>query len=167
MAFSEGSAVWGDFSCMFLNPNIFFPNWIIILLIHYIWETSRKKLKKHSVTKNCSDLSLFEQIVLVISKTLQILGLQPRISKVFSRSLEQFFPTVSQNNFGNKIPILLQKKLFQPIVWRDGSTFGQMLEEEVFLRLSILETGLGWFINFKRQYFAEIWCGYRVATKNS
>ena len=67
-------------------------------------------------------------------------------------------------NRRKKNDILLQK-FFQPIVWRDGSTFGQMLEEEVFLRLSILETGLGWFINFKRQYFAEIWCGYRVATK--
>ena len=33
-----------------------------------IWETFRIKLKKHSVTKNCSDLSLFEWIVLVISK---------------------------------------------------------------------------------------------------
>ena len=30
----------------------------------------------------------------VISKILQIIGLQPRISKVFSRSLEQFFLTV-------------------------------------------------------------------------
>ena len=41
----------------------------------------------------------------MISKMLQILGLQPRISKV-SRSLEQFFLTVGQNNFGNKIPFL-------------------------------------------------------------
>ena len=40
----------------------------------------------------------------MISKILQILSLQPRISKVFSRSLEQSFLTVSQNNFGNKIP---------------------------------------------------------------
>ena len=47
--------------------------------VYYIWETSRNKLK----TKNWSDLSLFEQSVLVISKCLQILVLQPRISKVF------------------------------------------------------------------------------------
>jgi hypothetical protein len=33
-----------------------------------------------------------------------VLGLQPRISKVFSRSLEQFFLKAVQNNFGNKIP---------------------------------------------------------------
>ena len=41
----------------------------------------RNKLKKHSVTKSCSDLSLFE-----------------------------FFLTVGQDNFGNKIPIIFQKE---------------------------------------------------------
>ena len=51
---------FSNFSCMFLNPNIFFPIWILIVLIYYIWETPRNKLKKHSVTKNCPDLSLFE-----------------------------------------------------------------------------------------------------------
>ena len=39
----------------------------------------------------------------MITKCLQILGLQPRISKVFLDSLEQFFLTVGQNNVGNKI----------------------------------------------------------------
>jgi hypothetical protein len=47
----------------------------------------------------------------VISKFLQILGLQPRISKVFL--------TVGQNNFGNKIPFLWsqlgKKTCFGPI----------------------------------------------------
>ena len=38
----------------------------------------------------------------MIAKFLQILGLQPRIS------LERFFITVGQNNFGNKIPFLAQ-----------------------------------------------------------
>ena len=37
----------------------------------------QEQVKNHSATKNCSDLSLFEQIVLVISKFLQILNLQP------------------------------------------------------------------------------------------
>ena len=41
-----------------------FPIWILIVLIHFIWEISRNKLKKNFVTKNCFDLSLFEQIVL-------------------------------------------------------------------------------------------------------
>ena len=49
--------------------------------------------KKHSDTKNCSELSLFEQIVLVISK---FANSQPSASnfKSFSQSLEQFFLTV-------------------------------------------------------------------------
>ena len=69
----------------------------------------QEKIEKHSVTKNCSDLSLFEQIVLVISKLLQILGLQPRISKVFSITRTIFF-TVGQNNYGNKVPFLKYSK---------------------------------------------------------
>ena len=89
----------------FLHVSRFFPIWILVVLRYYNWETPRKKLKKHSVTKNCSDLSLFEQIILVILKLLQILGLQPQISKKISRSLEQFLLTEGQNNFGNKIPI--------------------------------------------------------------
>ena len=63
----------------------------------------QEQVRKHSVAKNCSDFSLFEKIVLVISKILQILGLQPRISKVFL--------TEGQNNFGNKIPILCSRAL--------------------------------------------------------
>ena len=47
--------------------------------------------KKTSVTKNCSDPSLPEKIVLVISKVLQILGLQPRFSKVFLGHQNNFF----------------------------------------------------------------------------
>ena len=54
---------------IFLHVSIsqsFFPIWSLLVLIYYIWETSRTKLKKHSV-----------------SKILQILGLQPQISKHF------------------------------------------------------------------------------------
>ena len=61
-----------------------------------------KRKKKHSVTKNYSDLSLFEQIVLVISKILHILDLQPRILKVFC--------IVVQNNFWNKIPLCFHNR---------------------------------------------------------
>ena len=52
------------------------------------WETSRNKLKKHSVTKNCSsDLKNFSNS-------------QPSASnfKSFFQSLEQFFLTVGQKN---------------------------------------------------------------------
>ena len=72
----------------------------------------QEQVKKHSVTKNCSDLSLFEETVLMIPKFLQILGLQPRISKVsLDHYVEQFFLTVGQNNFGNKIPIIYMQSI--------------------------------------------------------
>ena len=68
---------------------------------------------------------LISSLVLVISKFLQILGLLPRISKVFFWSLEQFFLTVGQNNFGNKIPLfqkiiqqLPRKRPKLPYPWR-------------------------------------------------
>ena len=61
---------------------------------------------------------------LVIKKNFEILSLQPWISS-FSRSLEHFFLTVSQNNFGNKIPfptlLLCNYKIYFPIpteFWR-------------------------------------------------
>ena len=63
----------------------------------------QKQVKKHSVTENCSvqtncssDLKNFENS-------------QPSASnfKKISQSLEQFFLTVGQNNFGNKIPLLI------------------------------------------------------------
>ena len=74
--------MFSNFSCMFLNPKFFSnlnSNCSNLLDMRNLQE---QKLKKHSVTKNCFDLSLFEWIVLVISKVLQILGLQPQISKV-------------------------------------------------------------------------------------
>ena len=49
---------------------------------------------------------MFVQIILVISTILQIIGLQPRISKKKSQSLEQFYLTVGLNTFGNKIQFL-------------------------------------------------------------
>ena len=74
-------------SCRFLNLNNFSN------LNYNCSKISKNNFKKHSVIRNCSDLSLFEQIVQVISKILKILGFQVRISS-FSRSLEQFFLTV-------------------------------------------------------------------------
>ena len=44
----------------------------------------QEQVKKAFCYQTFCDFSLFEQIVLVISKFLQILDLQPRISKVFS-----------------------------------------------------------------------------------
>ena len=71
-----GKKPFFDFSCVFLNPNNFFqfesPNCSNLSDMRNLQE----QVKKHSVTKNCSDRSLLEQIVLMISKFLQILGLQ-------------------------------------------------------------------------------------------
>ena len=63
--------------------------------------------------QNCSDL-LCEKIVLVIEKkfckifviTRTIYSNSERPGESFSWWLEQFFLTVGQNNFGNKIPFL-------------------------------------------------------------
>ena len=65
----------------------------------------QEQVKKAFCTKNCPDLSLNEQIVLVISK---FFGLQSQISNSIVQSLKQFFShnTVDQNNFGSKIPFL-------------------------------------------------------------
>ena len=61
-------------------------------------------------------------------KFLQILDIQPRISKVFFRSLEQFFLTVGQNNFGNKISIQspeihLKLNCLSPFICKTRSSF--------------------------------------------
>ena len=61
------------------------------------------QLKKHSVTKNCSDLSIFEK-----NCSSDLKNSRPSASnyKSFSQSVEQFFLKVGQNNFGNKRPFL-------------------------------------------------------------
>ena len=80
-------------------------------------ETSGNKLKKHSVTKNCTDLSLLE--INCSSDLKNFANSCPSASnfKSFSLSIEQFFLTVSQKKFGNKIPFLQQNKL-QKIFWK-------------------------------------------------
>ena len=70
-----------------------------------LWETSRNKYQK-----------LFWPFIVWINCSSDL--------KKFSRSLEQFFPTVSQNNFGNKIPII---ELF--------SVCGTLYDNEVKQRL--------------------------------
>ena len=60
-------------------------------------------LTKHSVTKNCSDLSLFEKICFSDLKNFANSWPWASNFKSFSRSLGQFFFTVGQNNFCNKI----------------------------------------------------------------
>ena len=95
-----------NFSCMFLNLNIlsnFNFNCSYFLDLRNLQEQVKKAFCYQklfwpfTVWINCSsDLKNFENS-------------RPSASnfKSFSRSLEQFFLTVGQNNFGNKIPFLL------------------------------------------------------------
>ena len=92
---------------MLLNPNIFFPIWIIIVPIYSMWETSRNKLKKYFVTNQ----KLFWPFTVRLNCSSDFKNFAnscPSASnfKSFSPLLEQFFLTVGQNNFGNKIPIV-------------------------------------------------------------
>ena len=47
----------------------------------------------------------------MISKLCKFSAFNLEFQKIFSRSLEQFFLNVGQNNFGNKIPLLLPVSL--------------------------------------------------------
>ena len=60
--YARGIQIFSSFSCMFLNPNIFFQ---FASLLFWFIRYEQEQVKKHSVTKNGSDLSLFEWIVLV------------------------------------------------------------------------------------------------------
>ena len=91
------------FPACFYIP-IFFPIWIIIVLILDLRNLQEQKktfcyqrlVSPFTVWIDCSnDLKNFENY------RLSVLNF-----KSFSRSLEQFFLTVGQNNFGNKIPFL-------------------------------------------------------------
>ena len=65
----------------------------------------------------------------MISKILKIPGLQPQISNVFPLSLEHFFLSVGQNNFGNKIPFIFDfsnGKEIQPPVMLTNVSFDNL-----------------------------------------
>ena len=107
---------FSNFSCMFLNPNIFFSNLNAncsnLLDMRNLQENVKKAFCYQklfwpfTVWTNCSsDLKNFANS-------------RPSASnfKSFSRSLELFFLTVGHNNFGNKIPILRRSFLKQYFV---------------------------------------------------
>ena len=93
---------FSNFYCMFLNPNNFFQfEFQLFQFIRY-----EKPAKKHSVTKNCWPFTVW----INCSSDL----------KNCSRSLEQVFLTVGQNNFVNKIPfldILDHSERPKPLFW--------------------------------------------------
>ena len=87
---------FSNFSCMFLNPNLN-SNCSNLLDLRNLQEQVKKalccqKLFWPFLTNSSSDLKNFANSWLSASN--------------FKSSLEQFFLTVGQNNFGNKIPFL-------------------------------------------------------------
>ena len=60
--------------------------------MYWIWKTARNKLKKYIVSKIVLNFHRLNKLFyLRISKFLQILGLQPQISKVFLDHYNNFF----------------------------------------------------------------------------
>ena len=95
---------WDHYNNLFKWWNV----WTIFgnrMLYFLEWETSRNKLKNHSLTKNCSNLSVTVWIN-CCSDLKNFANFWPSASnfKSFSQSLEHFFLTVGQNNSDNKIP---------------------------------------------------------------
>ena len=84
---------FSNFSCMFLNPNVFFSNLNCncsnILDLRNLQEQVKKAF--------CYQ-KLFWPFTVWINCSSDL--------KSFSQSLEQFFLTVGQNNFGNKITLV-------------------------------------------------------------
>ena len=97
------------YSYLKINNELFLKLWLCgQFLSKRAGLKSRVRLKKHSVTKNCSDISLFKQIVLV-----QILGLQTGISKVFLDHCNFFFLTVGQTILVTKYQYLSDLQFLQ------------------------------------------------------
>ena len=84
---------FSNFSCRFLNPNIFFSNWnysfsYVVSEIRNL----RNKLKKHYVSKIVITFHCLHILVLLISKTLcNFSAFSLKFQKCFFQSLEQFF----------------------------------------------------------------------------
>ena len=96
---------FSNFSCMFLNPNNFFQFEFIICYI------GMRNLQEHVKKAFCYP-QLFWPITVWINCSSDLkcfANSRPSASyiKKNSRSLEQFFLTVGQNNFGNKILIFI------------------------------------------------------------
>ena len=87
----------------FLNP-IFFPNLINCSNLLDL-RNLQEQVKKAFCFKNCTDLSLLEKIVLVISKICKFSTCSFKFRKIMSKTRTNFF-TIDHINNGNKIPFL-------------------------------------------------------------
>ena len=104
---------FSNFSCMFLNSKTFsnlYSNFSNSLDLRNLQEQVKKAFCYQKLFWPFTAV----QIVLVIS-FLQILGIRPRFSKVSLDQYNNFYLTVGQNNFGNKIP--KTKQFFFKIIY--------------------------------------------------
>ena len=107
--FNHPIHIFSNFSCMFLNPNNFFnmnSNCSNLLDL---------RNKQEQVKKAFCYQQLFWSFIVWINCSRDLKNFansRPSVSyfKHFSRSQQQFFLTVGQNNFGNKITFLLSRK---------------------------------------------------------
>ena len=83
-----------------------FSIWILNVLIFKIWKTSKNKLKKHFVSKIVLTFHCSNKLFWWYTIFCKFLAFSLNF-KFFPWLLEQFFLTVGQKNFGNKIPFLL------------------------------------------------------------
>ena len=80
---------------------VFFPIWIIIVLMYWIWETSRKKLEN----------ILFQKLYWPSTVRINCSNNPKIFANSWPSKFQKFFTikfvlTVGQNNFGNKIAFL-------------------------------------------------------------
>ena len=95
--------LFSNFSCKFLNPNYFFPIWIIIALMYWVWETSRNKFKNILFQKLYWP---FTDRINYYSNLKNFANSCPSALNFKSFSRSKFFLIVGQNSFGNKIAFL-------------------------------------------------------------
>jgi hypothetical protein len=101
LTFPEGFWI----SIIFSNLNLNCCNVVVM----YSWATPLEKLKKHSVSKIVLTFLCLNKFFEWSHFFLQILSLQQRISKVFSRSLEQLVRTILEAKY--HCPVILIRKI--------------------------------------------------------
>ena len=84
---------YSNFSCMLLNPNIFFQ-----------FSNSSNLLYLRNLQEQVKQAFCYQKLFWPFTVWINC-------SSDHSRSLEQFFLTVGQNNFGNKIPFVIKNLL--------------------------------------------------------
>ena len=96
---------WKTKNSFFFTFPAFFPIWLLIALIYYIWETSRNKLKIILLPKIVLTFHCLNKLIKRYQKFWKFLAFSLEFQKEIPWSPEHFLLTVVPNNFGNKIPL--------------------------------------------------------------